>query len=565
MSHSRTAHQPDAEGALTRTQVRPRGHGGHGGPLPAARAQRAILGWTVRLVRRGALVLAASAAGYMVLEVASFRQTYPDGVSAEQFTLFADDPASRMLQGVPHGIETAGGFAAWDGGWVLEIIVGLWALLVVTRLLRGEEEAQRAEMLLAGPVRAGRATALQLLVVVAAALLTGAAVAAALVGTGSDAGRSALFGVGIAGVALTFAGVGAVTAQVFDTRRLASGTAAAALFGSLLLRMAANSTDDRAWLGWFTPFGWVDLLEPFGDPSLGALVPLALVPAILLGVAVRIRGRRDAGGALVATSDSHAPRLRGLGGPAAFAWRSNRAVLLGWVLGLGTYAFVIGSLVPTMVEFLAQDADYRRVLAELGLSAAVTVQGFLGVMGITLGVGFALYAAWRMGAVRVEEGSGRAENVLTRPVTRSRWLAGHAAVALAGAGLLTVLTGVAMWAGAAAAGSSEVTAGDALRSVLNTGSVTVLVTGLAMLTFGLLPRLTLAVPVAVTVVGYLLSLLGPALSWPAWVVDLSPFAHLALVPAESFAAGPATAMVALGLAGVGAGLVAFSRRDLVGD
>jgi len=79
-----------------------------------------------------------------------------------------------------------------------------------------------------------------------------------------------------------------------------------------------------------------------------------------------------------------------------------------------------------------------------------------------------------------------------------------------------------------ASGSDELTVTAALRAVLNTGSVVVLVTGLAILTFGVLPRLTVAIPVAVTVGGYVLTLLGPALSWPSWIIDLSPFTHLAI-------------------------------------
>ena len=304
---------------------------------------------------------------------------------------------------------------------------------------------------------------------------------------------------------------------------------------SFLLRMVANSTDGRAWLGWLTPFGWMDLLAPFGDPQVAALVVLVVVPLLLLVAAAQVRDRRDTGGALLGGSDSREPRLRGLGGPVAFAWRMNRPVLTGWVLGLGAYAFVMGALVTTMIDFLARDANYQRALADLGLQVALTVDGFVGVMRVTLGVGFALYAAFRIGAARGEEESGRADNLLARPVTRSRWLLGHAGLTVAGAALLTVLTGLAMWAGAVASGSDELTVVAALRAVLNTGSVTVLVIGLGLLAFGVVPRLTVAVPAAVAVIGYVLTLLGPALSWPGWVVDLSPFSHLAYVPEEPLA------------------------------
>jgi ABC-2 type transport system permease protein len=516
------------------------------------------------MVRRGALLLAAAGGGYMLLEVASFNRTYPDGVSAERFSVFADNPAARMLQGVPRGLDTAGGFAVWDGGWVLELIVAVWAVLVVTRLLRGEEDIERVELLLVGPARARHLTVLTLMVVVACSVVTGAAISAALLSTGSDPTGSVLFGVALAGFAATFAGVAAVASQILDVRRRAAGAAAAVMALSFLLRMVANSTDGRGWLGWLTPFGWMDHLAPFGDRRPVALIVLLVGPVLLLVAAAQIRDHRDTGGALLRVSDSRGPRLRGLGGSAVFAWRTNRPVLIGWVLGLGAYAFVLGALVTTMIDFLARDADYQRSLADLGLGVALTVDGFVGVMSVTLGVGFALYAAWRIGAVRSEEESGRADNLLTRPLTRSRWLLGHAGLTVVGAALLTVLTGLALWAGAAMTGGNQLTVAASLRAVLNTGSVVVLITGLALLAFGLLPRLTVAVPAAVTVAGYVLTLLGPALSWPGWIIDLSPFTHLAYVPAQPFAATSAAVMALIGCIAGASGVASFSRRDITG-
>ena len=234
------------------------------------------------------------------------------------------------------------------------------------------------------------------------------------------------------------------------------------------------------------------------------------------------------------------------------------------MLGLGAYAFVMGTLVTTMIEFLARDVSYQRTFEELGLGVALTVEGFVGVMSLTLGVGFALYAAFRVGAARDEEESGRADHLLARPLSRSRWLLDHAVLTVLGAALLVVLTGLAMWVGAAVSGSDRLSVGEALRGVLNTGSVVVLVTGLAVLSLGVLPRLTVAVPAALTGAGYVLTLLGPALSWPAWVVDLSPFSHLAYVPAEPFAASSAAVMVLLGCAAGAAGVVAFVHRDVTG-
>lgn len=526
---------------------------------------RPLTGWAVRQLRRSTALLAASAAAYLVAEVATFSTAYPDGVGTEQFAVLLDNPAVRMLQGPPQGLGGAAGFAVWDAGWVLEIIVGTWAVLVVSRLLRGDEDTGRTELLLVGPVRARVLTLVTLVVATAAALVLAVTATGALVLSGGEAAPAALFGVGLSGFVATFVGVGAVTSQLLDVRRRAAGLAAAVLGTCFAVRMAANSADDRAWLGWLSPFGWVDRLQPYGQTDPVALLPLLLVPIALSVLAIALRGRRDTGGALVPTTDRRRPRHRGLGGSTSFAWRSNQGVLVGWVVGLSAYGFVIGSLFSVVTDFLGRDASYRQVMSDLGLDVALTVDGLLGTMSVTLSVGFAVYACWRVGAVRAEEESGRLGNLLARRVSRVSWLTGHVLVTVAASGLLTVVTGLSLWAGAQASGSGRVPLGTVMSSVLNTGSVVVLVTGAAVLVFAVVPRLTVVLPVGATVAGYLLALLGPALSWPTWVTDLSPYAHLAYVPAEPFEARSAVVMVLIGITAAVGGVGVFVRRDTVGD
>lgn len=57
-------------------------------------------------------------------------------------------------------------------------------------------------------------------------------------------------------------------------------------------------------------------------------------------------------------------------------------------------------------------------------------------------------------------------------------------------------------------------------------------------------------------------MLGLALHWPRGVLDLSPFTHLALVPAEPWAATSGLVMTTVGsLLAVGGALL-FQRRDI---
>jgi ABC-2 type transport system permease protein len=532
-------------------------------PSPArAHPSRAIASLYARLIRRGTLLLAVAVATYAVLEVAGYRSAYPDGISPVQFAMFEDNPAVRMINGVPYALDTAAGFALWDAGWIWQLILAVWAILTTTRFLRGEEDLDRVDLVLAGPVRATRVTGIVLAVVAAAGLLIGAVVTVTMLIMGQAVTSSVLLGMTLAGVSALFASVAAVTCQLVDVRRRAAGLAAAVLGVAWIVRMIGDSTDPRAWLRWLTPLGWMEVLHLYGDPDPLALIPLLLAPVALAVVAVMLRTRRDTGAALLVSEAGREPRLRHLGSPAAFAWRSNEAVLIAWIVGVGAFAAVMGAIVSTMIDWLAGDEGYQRILASMGMDQAATNQGFLAFIGTILGMAVALQVAWRLGATRAEEEPGRLEAILARPVTRLRWLGGHALLSLLGGILLILVGGAAMWAGAAAAASAEITWWDAMRSTLNLLPIVVLTAGLALAAFGLVPRLTVALPVAVTVVGFVLSMLGPALDWPQWALNLSPFAHLALVPAEPWAATSGMVMTGIGAVLAVAGLMTFHRRDL---
>jgi polyether ionophore transport system permease protein len=85
--------------------------------------------------------------------------------------------------------------------------------------------------------------------------------------------------------------------------------------------------------------------------------------------------------------------------------------------------------------------------------------------------------------------------------------------------------------------------------------------GVAVALFGLAPR---AVTAAWGTLGacYLLAFLGPLLGLPDWVMDLSPFTHVPLLPAASFDAGPLLALTAVAAAFVFVGLAGFRRRNV---
>ena len=156
-------------------------------------------------------------------------------------------------------------------------------------------------------------------------------------------------------------------------------------------------------------------------------------------------------------------------------------------------------------------------------------------------------AAYGIVAVRrlaTEEADGHAEPILATSVSRTRYLMSHLVVALVGTTALTLTQGAA-FALASAAQTGET---DRIASTIGAAIVYLpaiwLVTGVVVLLFGYVPRLTFVA--WILLVGFLLvSELGVLLDWPTWVMDVSPFAHVPRLPAAAMDWAPIVVLLAI--------------------
>jgi ABC-2 type transport system permease protein len=516
---------------------------------------------TARLIRRASVAAAAALGIYLAVEAGSFLVGYPDEASRAALEMWARDPSVRLLSGPGTAVSTLGGFVVWDAGLFLHLIVCAWGLTTATRVLRGDEDAGRAELVLTGPVGSGQALRAQLAVLFLACLAVGSVGAGALAVAGADLQGSALFGALMAGFAATVVGLAAVSSQLFETRGRALSASALVVAIALVLRVVANSGDAWAGLAWVTPFGWMDLGRAFGENRWFVLLAPLTAVALLATVATGLRQHRDTGDGLLASRRVPRSRSFGLGGPTAFAWRSTQRGLAGWVLALGISAGVFGALVRTLGDSLAKDPAFQRILAGVGMELSDLTLGFANFISLMLAVVIGVFAAFRMGTVAGEEAAGRAEQVLARPVRRMGWLAGHVLCLAGSVVALAAVTAGSMWLGGVLAGQG-LSANDAFAGVFNTLPAVAVFAGLDVLVYATLPRLTVAAGGALVATAYVVEVVGPLLELPGWVTALSPFHHLAAVPMDPVDWGSCVAMLTIGIVVVGAGLVAFERRDL---
>ena len=115
----------------------------------------------------------------------------------------------------------------------------------------------------------------------------------------------------------------------------------------------------------------------------------------------------------------------------------------------------------------------------------------------------------------------------------------------------------------AAGGTGAQTFTDPLGAGLVQVPAALVVAGAALALYGWVPRL---VPLCWALLAwtFVVGMLGGLLDLPGWLVDLSPYAHLPVVPGHAVTPGPLVVLVAVAvLLGV-VGVLGLRRRDLAG-
>jgi ABC-2 type transport system permease protein len=527
----------------------------------AAVARRAF-----RQVRTSALVCAIAFGGTAAASALSYVSSFATLASRQQLAAATGgDTGLAVLLGPVSAIDTVGGYTVYKGFVFLTTIGAIWAVLAATRLLRGEEDAGRWQLVLTGSTRASRVTAASIgaLAVAVGVILLGTSALTLLAGRNPDvgfgAGGSLFYGLSVALPAAVFGSVGAVTSQLGRTRRAASGLGITVLAFASVVRMIADSGSSTHWLHWATPFGWTELMHPFTGSDAVPILPAVATALGLAATAIVLSARRDVGDGVFASRDVVHPRPFGLGSALGIAARLELPVLGAWSAGLAASGFAFG-VVSKMTTAKAPDS-LNHTLDKFGVHGSFVTRYF-GVVFLLVAAVVALLPAGQIASASEEETSGRLVHVLTRPVKRTTWFAGRLVLAAAGVGAAGVLAGTGAWAGAATQGV-DVGFAEMLRAGLNVVPTGLVALGIGALALAIAPRS--AATTVYSVVGWslIVDVLASTVSGLGGLDHVSLLHYMALAPAQRISA--TTVVVTLGVAlalGIGATEV-FRRRDVL--
>ncbi|HET9051869.1 MAG TPA: hypothetical protein VFO60_09200 [Candidatus Dormibacteraeota bacterium] len=540
------------------------------GPAGGRAASSAVARVVGRRAARSGAGWGAVFALYVFTSAKGYASAYPDAASRHQLAVsLGTNSGLSALLGTARQIDTVAGFTAWRSLGVLTLVGAVWGLLAGTRLLRGEEDAGRWELLLAGQTTRRRAAGQALAGLGAgwAALLAVTAAGTELSGRSVDppfAGGDALvLALSLSASAAAFLAIGALTGQLASTRRQAAAIAGMVLGASFLLRVVADAGTSLTWLRWLTPLGWVEEAQPLTGARPAALLPIAALVAIAAMATVRLAGARDAGAGVLPDRD-HAPaRTRLLGGATGLAVRLALPGAVGWIAATGAGGLLLGLVAKSAADAAAGSSEAQRILGRLGATQSGAA-AYLGVAFVIVATLIAFIAAGAVAGAREEEASGRLDTLAVHPLSRASWLLGRlgvACVVLVAAGLAT---GLLAYAGATAQGA-PVGFGAVVAAGISIVPPAMFVLGAGALALAVAPRSAAFVAYGIVAWSFLVELIGSVVDANRVLLDTSLLHHLSAAPAVDPDWGSALWFLGLGAVATVIAAALLERRDLAGD
>lgn len=527
----------------------------------AARPDRTLAGLTrlialeLRTGWPGLVGVTMLCAGLVIVVTGSINELYSVAAEREQYaaTLGAS-PASQAFNGRGYGLATTGGIAAYEIGFIGQLLFPFLAVYVAVRHTRREEEAGRTELLTAGRVARLTPLCAGATIVLATSLLTGVLSAAGMTALGLPLAGASWYGAGIVGLMAFFGAAGLALAQLTQSARTAYLGGLAVVTFAFLLRALVDGMGLTA--VWLSPLGWLAEVRAFGDPQSWPLGAYAVGAIVLFGLAAHVASRRDLGAGII--PPRRGPRRAGgrLGTPGGMAWRLNRSMTYSWALLAVLWAGIFGGLTREMTQLIEANPS---MLEAMGVERGADIVTSLAMVVVCLAA--TATCVQGMGRLSDEETSDRLGALLATPTPRSRlWLTWWSVVTVAALAVLALgclALGLATWA---ATGDLDAV-GRTLGVSLGYGMPIVFVAAFAAALQSMSKRwagLGWVLVGWIAVVGFL----DDTLRLPEWARHLSPLYLVGSLPEQDPDLWAIAGLTVAALVLVAGSLLVFGRRDL---
>jgi len=488
-----------------------------------------------------------------------------DDVSRSVYAETMNTPAMVAMMGPVYGADNYTTGAMYSNAMLLWVIitVAIMNIFLVIRHTRSDEEKGRTEVVRSLPT--GRLANLSATLIVAVivnttlAILTGLGIAVMGVESMGLLG-SLTYGAAIGVSGLFFAAVAALFAQLSSSARGAVGFSLVTMGVIYLMRAAGDMGSET--LSLVSPMGLVQRAQIYVANYWWPIMALLLEAVVVFGVAYALNAVRDMDQGFIHAKPGRKEASSFLKSSFGLAFRLQWNMLLIWIISLFVLGLAYGAVLGDIDAFVESSDFYSQIvgsnpdftIAQMFVSMVTSIMALIALAPV-------LIAISKPGS---EEKDGRAEHVLSRAVSRGKYLGGHLVLALAASVLVqgAVALGIYVAAVSVLPEPGDLSLAYLLQANLVYLPAVWVMIGVAVLLIGLWPKATAAIWGYYGFV-FFASFMGrmPGLL-PSWLNQLSPYGYIPQLPVDTVNFPTLAVLVVIAAALVVGGMAFYRRRDI---
>lgn len=519
---------------------------------------------------KGALIIGFLVGFMAFIQGYGYIESYPDKQAQDQFAKSMEAaPSLGILYGSTDNLHAGGsGYVEYRVTAFMSLIVAIWGLMAMTKLLRGNEEDGRWEVIRSGATTARSSVFHVSLGFLYAFLLSFiiAAVSVVLVtnnnGLTLSLSSGLLMSAGVYAPALLFVTLGVLVSQLAVTRRRVLLYGLIPMLIAYFIRSIGNTNPDLKDLLCWTPFGWNMLLSPVVSPQ-----PLWLVPFVVCSLIFFIVGiwfaKRDLGSSILKESTYTSSRFFLLKNGWQLALRQNAWVFIAWGIGAIAMGAIVASILDVATNATASSSTLSQSVQSLANTPADLRLAFLGAGMIFVVLVLLILATVIISSIRHDEAKQYLDNILVQPQKRSVWLMSRVLLGCAMIILISFLTVMFIFYAAPDDLQLDFTK-LAAHSIAMVGTSLFLI-GFGTLLYGILPRFAVIAMYLIIAWSFIIDLVNAVVKIDDWVLRTSLFDYMTFNLSEWPDWNVFAWLICMAVVMSMAGIMLFTKRDIINE
>lgn len=500
---------------------------------------------------------------FVAFVAASFINLYSDETLRMAFYLqIKNNPTVVSLLGSVLD-PSIGALTAWRVGFPASLIMGIISIFLMVRHTRSEEKKGRLELI--NSTKVGRQAVLSaaLITTFGVNLIIAILIGLGLIGQGLDAYNSLVLGMSLAAFGCLFAAITGAAVQFTESSGDARYLMAGLLVCFFILRIFGWDDGSYAWVSWLSPYGWVHHIGPFAENETWIFEIFAVFIAVFSILAYWLSSLRDLGAGIINQRPGPARASKRLKSSLSLAWRLHRGMLFFWIIIFVLMGIMLGFTAQTITDIIIANPQFVNLILQLGGNAGLT-DSYFTMMLAFLGEVFAFYTIIATLKLQSQESKKYSEMVLTSSVSRSKWAISNLIFAVLAPALVLIIFALSM---GLSYGLIIGELSDIIPRILGAAMIYLpavwAFTGISMLLFGLIPRLSSLSWVTLALV-VIIDLLGEFYDLSPWILDISPFTHIPRLMIGDSISSSLILLLVVAMFLIMMGVWGYQRRDING-